>query len=300
MKLELEPGVYVLAVSGGVDSVVLLDLMVKLAKSKPTYQLVVAHLDHGIRSDSDIDRQLVQNIANKHGLVFVYDTANLGEKASEDAARKARYRFLRKVQQATGADAIVTAHHQDDLLETAILNLLRGTNRKGLTSLSNDKNLRRPLLHISKAQIRAYAKKHKLVWREDTTNQDDKYRRNYVRNNIMNKLSAKQRMQLVELLSKTKTKNQEIDLQIANLLQFVSKGQEMDRKFFISLPHAVSLELMAAWLRLHDIRQFDKKLLEKLVADAKTLTSGKHIDVNAKHFIKVTKDNLALTPRERY
>ena len=146
MKLELEPGVYVVAVSGGVDSMVLLDLL----RRQKDLKLVVAHLDHGIRSDSDLDRQLVQQVASKHGLAFVYNTAQLGPGASEALARKARYNFLRRVQLATNATAIVTAHHQDDLIETAILNLLRGTGRKGLSSLGDDKHLRRPLLHVSK------------------------------------------------------------------------------------------------------------------------------------------------------
>ncbi len=292
----MEPGIYVLAVSGGVDSMALLDVL----RRRDDLRLVVAHLDHGIRPDSDIDRRLVQKVADKHGLVFVYDQANLGSDASEATARRARYKFLHRVQQATSADAIVTAHHQDDLLETAILNLLRGTARKGLTSLADNKNLRRPMLHLAKDEIIKYANKQDLKWREDTTNQDMKYRRNYVRENMVKKLSAKRRSQLVKLLSEAKIKNQEIDLQIANLLQFVSKGKEINRQFFIALPHAVALEVTAAWLRHNDIRQFDKKLLEKLVKDSKTLSAGKQIDINARHFIKVTKGNLALMQRERY
>lgn len=296
MKVELEPGVYVLAVSGGVDSMVLLDVL----RQRDDIRLVVAHLDHGIRPDSNIDRQLVQEVANKHGLVFVYDEVKLGGEASEAAARKARYRFLRRVQQATGADAIITAHHQDDLIETAILNLMRGTGRKGLSSLASDKNLRRPLLHLPKSQLKAYAKKHNLTWREDTTNQDDKYRRNYIRQHIVNKLGSKQHAQLTKLLSETKTKNQEIDIQIANLLQFVCKGKEIDRRLFITLPHSVALEVIAAWLRNYDIRQFDKKLLEKLVIASKTLAPGKQIDIDARHIIKVSKEKLALGLQERY
>ncbi len=296
MKVDLGPGIYVLGVSGGVDSMALLDVL----RRRSDIRLVVAHLDHGIRPDSDIDRLLVQEIANKHGLVFVYDQANLGPDASEATARKARYDFLRKVQRATGANAIITAHHQDDLLETAIMNMLRGTNRKGLSSLADDKNIRRPLLHVSKKELTAYAKHQQVRWREDSTNTDTKYRRNYVRENIVKKMNPNERKRLLKLLAKTRQTNKTLDLQIANLLQVVGQGKRMNRRLFISLPHAISLELMATWLRIHDIRQFDKKLLEKLVASAKTLASGKHIDVNARHFIKVTKDSLALTQRERY
>lgn len=296
MKIDLEPGIYVLAVSGGVDSMVLLDIL----RKRKNIRLVVAHLDHGIRPDSEIDRKLVQNEAHKHGLVFVYDEANLGPDASEDKARKARYKFLHRVQKATGADAIITAHHQDDLIETAILNMLRGTGRKGLSSLADDTNLRRPLLKISKDEIRKYAKEHGLTWRDDLTNSDMKYRRNYIRENIVKKMAPKERKRFVELLTSSKTQNQEIDAEITHLLQFISNGSELDRKTFIELPHKVALEVMAEWLRQNEIRQFDKKLLEKLVATSKTIKPGKQADVNAECFLGVTKTKLALTRRKRY
>ena len=147
-----EPGKYVVAVSGGVDSVALLHLLLEANDERrtmndedspssvlrPPFRFVVAHFDHGIRKDSAEDRKLVQAMAQKiRGLPFVYDEGRLGPRASEATARLARYTFLRRVLQASGARAIVTAHHQDDLLETAIINLLRGTGRKGLTALGS-------------------------------------------------------------------------------------------------------------------------------------------------------------------
>jgi tRNA(Ile)-lysidine synthase TilS/MesJ len=111
----------------------------------PDFKFIVAHYDHGVRSDSQLDRQLVQGVARQHGLTFVYDEGKLGPGTSEAVARKARYAFLRKVQQTTGARAIITAHHEDDLLETALLNLLRGTGRRGVTSLRSRHDIHRPL-----------------------------------------------------------------------------------------------------------------------------------------------------------
>src|SRR5689334_5856697 len=115
MDVSLSPGSYVVAVSGGVDSMTLLDLL----RQQPHLKLVVAHFDHGIRPDSYVDRQLIQDVTKRHNVPFVFDTASLGSGASEATARQARYNFLRRVHNATGAKAIVTAHHQDDLLETA-------------------------------------------------------------------------------------------------------------------------------------------------------------------------------------
>src|SRR5689334_19288064 len=126
MITDVQPGKYVLAVSGGVDSMVLLHAL----QGRPGVKLVVAHYDHGIRPDSHEDRHLVQVVAAQHGLPFEYEEDWLGWGTSEETAREARYNFLERTRQRHKSDAIITAHHQDDVLETAIINLLRGTGRK--------------------------------------------------------------------------------------------------------------------------------------------------------------------------
>src|SRR4051794_19867846 len=118
-----KPGSYVVAVSGGVDSMALLHYL----QTRPGIKLTVAHFDHGIRDDSPEDRKLAQEVAKSYKLPFVYHEGRLGGEASEATARAARYDFLNKVRRSSQAQAIITAHHQDDLLETAILNMLRGT-----------------------------------------------------------------------------------------------------------------------------------------------------------------------------
>src|SRR5689334_6585659 len=117
-----KPGHYVVAVSGGVDSMALLHML----NSRPDLKLTVAHFDHGIRDDSAQDLLLVEKVAKSYGRPFVFKAGRLGPDASEAGARTARYRFLRQVLRDCGAKAIITGHHQDDLLETAILNMLRG------------------------------------------------------------------------------------------------------------------------------------------------------------------------------
>src|SRR5260221_102633 len=128
MELNVNPGKYIVAVSGGVDSMALLDMLVVL----PGLELVVAHFERGIRADSDQDRQLVAATAARYGLPFVFMRGNLGAGVSEAAARTARYAFLGRVRGAHNAGAIITAHHQDDVIETALINLVRGTGSRGL------------------------------------------------------------------------------------------------------------------------------------------------------------------------
>ncbi len=295
MKVDVQPGNYVVAVSGGVDSVVLMHLLAGLPHVKTT----IAHFDHGIRSDSHLDRRLVEKAAKKLGLPFVYDRAELGPSVSEAQAREHRYKFLRSVQQATGADALVTAHHQDDLLETAIINILRGTGRKGLSSLNDRSDIRRPLLGSTKAEIRAYAAEQGLIWREDSTNQDTKLLRNYVRHILMPKIPEQARAQLLAYCRHVAVLNLSIDNSLLLLLHTQPSRQTLNRQSFSLLPHAVARELMAEWLRSHGLRNFDSKTIERLVVVAKTLPPGKQADIDMNHKLLSGNEVLALIIRDR-
>jgi len=295
MRVSVGAGTYVVAVSGGVDSMVLLDLL----RQRPGVKLIVAHYDHGIRADSAKDRKLVQAVAKKHGLSFVHEDGKLGPETSEAKARAARYKFLTDVQAASGAKAIITAHHQDDLLETAMINLLRGSGRKGLTSLSTSEELIRPLLSYSKQQVYDYAQAHALSWREDATNSDTKFLRNYIRAKILPKFSDGQRAELVILLEELRLKNHEIDNHIETLLHTQPTLDKLNRAWFIHLPHNVSKEVLYMWLRRHQVQNVTKKMIERLVAAMKTGKLGQKIDVDNKHVLKISRNYLALTHVER-
>lgn len=295
IRISVEPGTYVVAVSGGVDSVVLLELLQQL----PNLKLAVAHFDHGIREESGEDRLFVQELARHYGMPFVYKEGNLGPHASEAAARAARYVFLRKVVQAADAKAILTAHHEDDMLETAILNLLRGTGRKGLSSLKNTDDIIRPLLAVPKQDIITYAKDQGLTWHEDRTNASTVYLRNYIRHKLMPHFDAESREQLRRLIAATASANAEIDEMLASHLSLQPSADTLDRHELVMLPHKISRELIAAWLRAHEIRTFDKKTIERITVAAKTFLPGKLIDVDSRYVIQVKKDILALTLRER-
>ncbi len=295
MNSSLLAGTYVVATSGGVDSMVLLDML----RRQPQLQLIVAHYDHGMRPDSSKDRQLVQDISKKYALPFIHDYGNLGSDASEDVARKARYDFLHRVRTASGARAIVTAHHKDDVIETAVMQLLRGTGRKGLSSLTSQPLIERPLLHMSKGDIHNYAKQQGIIWREDITNEDTKYLRNYIRHVVLPKLTDEQKDQLHKLMLKMRQVNSEIDQILDIALHVQPSRKSISRSWFLSLPHSVAMEVMAHWLRGHDVRGFNKKQLEKLVIGAKTLSPNQQLDINKQYVLKVTSGLLALTSRDR-
>lgn len=295
MRVVLGAGTYVVAVSGGVDSMVLLDLLQK----RPGLKLIIAHFDHGIRKDSELDRKLVQKIAKNHNLPFVHENGNLGSNASEALARKARYVFLDSVKNASGASAIITAHHEDDVLETAVINMVRGTGRLGLTSLKSTDGIVRPLIGYDKDQIIEYAGKHAIAWREDETNQNTIYLRNYIRTHVIPHLSVGKRAELVILLENLRSTNDEIDRQINSLLHIQPALNEINREWFINLPHVVAKELIHTWLRKHRAKNISKKTIDKTIVAMKTGKIGHKIDIDSNIFIKVGKAKLALMHRER-
>lgn len=295
MDIDLPAGRYVVAVSGGVDSVVLLHLL----KSRPGVKLTVAHFDHGIREDSAEDRQLVQALAREYGLPFVYHAGNLGARASEAQAREARYAFLHQVRKASGANAIITAHHQDDVLETIILNLLRGTGRRGLSSLKSSDIVNRPLLHVPKKELLRYASREGLRWHEDSTNSDEKYLRNYIRKYILPRFAEHDREALAILSGWAGKLNKQIEEQASNYLHLQPAAHVLDRHSFIMLPHAVAREIMAEWLLRHTGAELSRKLLERLVVAAKTGKSGTKVDIDKNHWLQISRTQLALKAKER-
>jgi len=269
----LPAGKYVVAVSGGVDSVVLLNILAK----QSDLNLVVAHFDHGIRDDSNLDALLVENLANKFGFAFELGHGYLGKDISEADAREKRYEFLRNIQRKHNATAIITAHHQDDLIETSIINILRGTGRRGLSSLKSGPDTLRPLLNIPKSQLILYAKENNLDWREDSTNSDPKYLRNKVRQEIIPKLNKQNRQQWLDILQNIKPINDKLDFEIQQILrQGLHKGQlVLNRYWFSMLPHNIAKEVIAVVLERAGATEIDKKTIERLSVQIKTVPSGK-------------------------
>lgn len=298
MKIQVEPGVWIVAVSGGVDSVVLLDVLQRQQRYavKPNVY-VVAHFDHGIRQDSATDRQLVQQLAAEYNLPFVYEQARLGPDASEAIARHRRYEFLEKVRQSTGARGLITAHHLDDALETAIHNIIRGTGRRGLTALKSTADIQRPLLHVSKQQIREYARAHSLRWHEDSTNTDTKYLRNYIRHNLLRRFSPGERAQLAILVHDMRAINNDLDNMIAGLLHVQPHHHVLDRKWFIMVPYDIAREVVHAWLRAHGVQNVGRKTIERLVVAIKTGKSGQTFSVDIMWILVLESSLATLVPQ---
>jgi tRNA(Ile)-lysidine synthase len=182
----------VVGVSGGADSTALLDALAGLARTQG-FRVVAAHLDHGLRPGSDADAVFCADLAGRLGVPFRTARVDVAARARrrhqglEEAARRARYAFLRGVMREEGARAIAVAHTRDDQAETVILRLLRGAGSSGLAAMrKRSRDLVRPLLGVSREQVLAYLAERGLRWREDPTNADPDYAtRNRVRHEVL-------------------------------------------------------------------------------------------------------------------
>src|SRR2546427_4482737 len=152
-RLLTRPGTAIVAVSGGPDSVALLDLLHAVAAERGL-ALVVAHADHGMRADSRLVGQAVRELATRYRLPFELGELHLGPEATETVARRARYAWLRELQRRRAARYLVTAHHQDDQVETVLLRVLRGSAPAGLAGIPARARggLFRPLLAFTRAR----------------------------------------------------------------------------------------------------------------------------------------------------
>lgn len=213
---------YLVAVSGGVDSVVLLDRLISQRAS-----VVVAHFDHGIRPDSAKDADFVRQLAKNYNVPFFTERQELGADASEDLARQERYQFLNQVAQKENA-VVTTAHHLDDVVESVAINLMRGTGWRGL-AVMGAANIYRPLLDWTKKDITSYAKKHHLKWREDPTNQSNVYTRNIVRRQLM--VDDETKIQLKILFDEQSRLAEEIKSEVTSLLKNLKQSDyKLDKK----------------------------------------------------------------------
>jgi len=188
--LSLQKDQLLLAVSGGIDSVVLCELC-----KKAGLNFTIAHCNFRLRGgESERDEQFVQSLGEKYGvevLVKKFDTAvYAGENkiSIQEAARDLRYQWFADLRKEKGFAYTLLAHHADDNIETLLMNFFRGTGLQGLTGIpegNRKTGLLRPLLNFRRSEIDAFAKEHKLKWVEDSSNHSTKYTRNFFRHQLI-------------------------------------------------------------------------------------------------------------------
>ena len=253
----------VVAVSGGVDSVVLLDFLVRFFRNKNGQKwleenLIVAHFEHGIRGkESQEDCEFVRRLAEKDRLKFEFEHGNLGENSSEEKARNARYDFLRKIAKRENA-IIFTAHHKNDLAETFAININRGGGWRSVACFDSP-DIERPFLRFSKLEILKIAKQQGLIWREDSTNFSQKYTRNRIRKTL--NFSEKDLESIFKIWQRQIELRREIEKITQEILFKIGDDKKFEREFFRTNSDEVCYEV----LREIIIRQSGKIPLSKQI-----------------------------------
>lgn len=198
----------VIGVSGGSDSITLLYLLNKY-KEKFKIKLYVCHINHKIREDSTIDEQYVENMCEKMNVPFykkrvqVEQIAKENKMGTEEAGRIIRYEFFREIAKKENANKIAIAHNMNDNAETMLLNLIRGTGLLGLEGITpKENNIIRPLINSKKTDINNFCKENNIEYKIDSTNKQNIYRRNIIRNEVIPKLEEIN-PNIVETLSRT-------------------------------------------------------------------------------------------------
>jgi tRNA(Ile)-lysidine synthase len=191
-----------LALSGGLDSVVLLDAVCKTVQTDPnnSTEIWVFHIHHGLQKPADQWLEFCEKLAKKYRVHFDFRLLHFADQSQgniEARARAERYDALTDLCIEHGIEDLLLAHHQNDQAETVLLQLLRGSGVSGLSGMplnrinaTDDQSITlwRPLLNLSKSELETYAKEHKLKWVEDPSNQNTRYRRNAIRKDIIPRL----------------------------------------------------------------------------------------------------------------
>jgi len=280
------------ALSGGIDSVVLLHLLHQLQK-KHHFNLNAMHVHHGLSQNADKWVKFCEKLCMKLLVPLDVEYIQMPQKKSlgiEGEARRLRYEKLHQ----NKTDLIVLAHHEDDQAETFLLQLIRGAGVKGLSSMAHfdaTKKLWRPLLNQSKSDIEIYAKQHKLKWIEDESNKNIDFDRNFIRSKVLPILKNRFN-HIIKVISRSsahlaEAQNLLDDLAKLDLKSYL-KSYKYTHKLQVKTLNKLSLirakNVLRYWLELNDQLMPSKDLLDELLRQV--LTAKKDAELK----IEISKD----------
>ena len=234
-------------VSGGPDSVALLDALVQLG-----YRPHVCHLNHQLRgAESDADAEFVRQLAVKHDLPITIASQRIAP--DEDACRQARLAFFERVATETGIHTLALAHTADDQVETFLLRLLRGAGPTGLTGILSDRQLGslrviRPLLDMSRAEVMEYLSARKLQYRQDASNAERRFARNRIRHELLPLLEREYNPGIREVLLRTAEILRDEDALLSELVVKYRNEQTLSVAALVQMPVALQRRAIRAWL----------------------------------------------------
>lgn len=269
----------VLGVSGGPDSVCLLDAMAKIAP-KYDLKLLIAHVNYGLRGkDSKKDEQFVRKLSQKYGLKSVFLKPGFRKKASENELRQIRYEFFEKVRKENEFDLIAVAHNSDDQVETFLMRVIRGAGLQGLSAMKyKSEKIIRPLLGISRKEILEYLKKNKLNYRTDKTNAQNLFLRNKIRNKLITLLEKSFNPKIREtIFNATTSIAEDYDFLNRCATALTTKQKELSIKKLLTLHPALQRRVLLYYIknRKTDLKNIETAHVEEILKVLRS-TKGKN------------------------
>ena len=276
------------ALSGGIDSVVLLHLLYQLQKTQ-NFTLKASHVHHGLSKNADKWVKFCEKLCTQLSVSLDVNYVKLPQKKSlgiEGEARRLRYEKLLQAK----TDLVVLAHHEDDQAETFLLQLIRGAGLKGLSSMAHfdeHRRLWRPLLNASRIDIESYAKQHKLKWIEDESNQNIDFDRNYIRSKVLPILKNRF-YHIIKVISRSSSHLAEAqhlldDLAKIDLKNYL-KSNKYKHKLQVKTLNKLSLtrakNVLRYWLELNDQMMPSKDLLDELLRQVLTAKKDATIKIH--------------------
>ena len=276
------------ALSGGVDSVVLLDLLHQLQKTHHL-NLKASHVHHGLSKNADKWVKFCEKLCTKLSVPLDVHHIKLPQKKSlgiEGEARQLRYEKLLK----SKTDLVVLAHHEDDQAETFLLQLIRGAGVKGLSSMAHfddTRRLWRPLLNTSRIDIESYAKKHKLKWIEDESNQNIDFDRNFIRSKVLPILKNRFN-HIIKVISRSSSHLAEAQSLLDDLakidlksdLKSINYKHKLKVKALEKLSNTRAKNILRYWLEINDQMMPSKDLLDELLRQVLTAKKDATIKIH--------------------
>lgn len=294
------------AVSGGPDSICLLNILYNL-KEKLKIEIYVAHVNHLIREEAKGDAEFVKEFCRSKNIEFFYKEYNIKEKAKiekisvEEAGRNARYEFFQEIASINNINKIAIGHNKNDLVETLIMNILRGTGTQGLKAILNKNGIYiRPLLDISREKIEEYCEKNNLKPRIDLTNFENNYTRNKIRNIVIPYLKKEFNPNIVQTLtrlSQIATEEQDfIDMEVEKYYKKIIINEETESikisgKEFSRIHIAIKKRIILYIINklFGNTKQIEKKHVEDIIKLIDNNIGNKYLTPNKNLKISIRK-----------
>jgi tRNA(Ile)-lysidine synthase len=302
-----------LALSGGVDSVVLLHLLHQLQKTHH-FTLKASHVHHGLSKNADKWVRFCEKLCAKLSISLDVNYIQLPQKKSlgiEGEARRLRYEKLLQ----TKTDLVVLAHHEDDQAETFLLQLIRGAGVKGLSSMAHfddRRRLWRPLLNASRTDIESYAKKHQLKWIEDESNLNTDFDRNFIRSKIL-PLLKNRFTHIIKVISRSASHLAEAQhllddlakLDLKKSLKSNNYKHKLKVKTLDKLSNARAKNVLRYWLEINDQLMPSRDLLDELLRQVLTAKKDATIKIQLskvfeiRRYIRRYQDEIYIVPKNK-